>query len=114
MIRHAPNLLRSTLGIFVLLSLTACASAPRVLVEYETVEKIVAVKIPIPETLLVHPAICFFPMTGKLYIFDLDEWHGCAVDALIYYYIQIEAIKAIQENGSMSPAGTPEVSPDSG
>lgn len=76
--------------------LAACASAPTVLTEYETVRVEVPVRIPVPENLLTQPAPCEFPPGDRLYIFDVDEWISCAVDALGLYYRQLERIKELQ------------------
>lgn len=61
-------------------------------------EKIVSVRIPVPEELLQHPEICFFPKAGwKIYVFDWDEWNQCIVDAVIYYHENLERIKVLQK-----------------
>ena len=69
-------------------------------------EKQVAVKQKIPTNLLEHPEECWFPpQDGPFYIFDWDEWNQCVVDATIYYYKNIEAIKALEpeEDGNPEP-----------
>lgn len=77
--------------------LAACATAPTVLTEYETVRVEVPVRIPVPSALLAHPAACTYPPGGRLYIFDLDEWISCATTSLELYYRQLEQIRELQE-----------------
>ena len=79
-----------------LLLLTGCATAPTVLTEFETVTVEVPVRVPVPAELTEQPAACFFPSTGKLYIFDLDEWIACAVGNLTYYREALDRIRALQ------------------
>ena len=84
-----------TLNLLLLL-LAGCASAPVVLTEFETVTVEVPVRIPVPDELTEQPERCFFPPTGKLYIFDLDEWIACVVGSLDYYRAALDAIRALQ------------------
>ncbi len=82
--------------VFVVL-FAGCASAPVVLTEFETIEVEVPVRIPIPDELLAHPEACFFPSTGKLYIFDIDEWVACAAASLREYEAGLNRIRALQK-----------------
>ena len=92
----ARSLLNLISILFVLLLVTACAAKPSVITEFEVVEKIVPVRIPIPEILLQHPDTCFFPRAGKVYVFDWDEWNQCIVDTVVYYHKNLESIKVLQ------------------
>lgn len=80
---------------FVLL-LGGCATAPVVLTEFETITVEVPVRIPVPAELTEQPERCFFPSTGKVYIFDLDEWIACAVGNLDYYRQALDSIRVLQ------------------
>lgn len=84
------------LAIVLVVLFAGCASAPVVLTEFETVEVEVPVRIPIPPEMLVHPEACFFPSTGKLYIFDIDEWVACAAASLREYAAGLNKIRALQ------------------
>ena len=87
----------SKLVVLFVLLFAGCASAPVVLTEFETVEVQVPVRIPIPDELLAHPEGCFFPSTGKLYIFDIDEWIACATASLREYAAGLNKIRALQK-----------------
>ena len=73
--------------------MTGCAAAPKVIVEYEIKEIEVAVRTPLDEKLLQHPAPCQIPPTLSFYIFDLDQWAACLEDQVDYYARQLERIK---------------------
>lgn len=88
--RTSPRLI---LLIFALVWLTACAAAPKIIVEYEIKEVEVAVRTPLDEKLLQHPAPCKIPQTFSFYIFDLDQWAACLEDKVEYYARQLERIK---------------------
>lgn len=78
------------------LLLAGCATAPTVLTEYETITVEVPVRIPVPAELTEQPEPCFFPASGKLYIFDLDEWIACSVTSLRYYREALDRIRELQ------------------
>lgn len=73
--------------------MTACAAAPKVIVEYEIKEVEVAVRTPLDEKLLQHPAPCQIPPTLSFYVFDLDQWAACLEEKVEYYARQLERIK---------------------
>ncbi len=87
----------SKLAIVLVVLFAGCASAPTVLTEFETVEVEVPVRIPVPDELLAHPETCFFPESGKLYIFDIDEWIACAAASLREYRAGLNRIRALQQ-----------------
>ena len=88
--RISPKLI---LLIFAPVWLTACAAAPKVITEYEIKEIEVAVRTPLDEKLLQHPAPCQIPPTLSFYIFDLDQWAACLETKVEFYARQLERIK---------------------
>jgi hypothetical protein len=93
--RLAPNWHKWILPLFVLISLTACATAPKVITEFETVTIEVAVRTPLPDDLLADPPgeLCFIPPTPEYYFFDLDQWAACLEGEVDFYARQLERIK---------------------
>ena len=73
--------------------MTACAAGPKVITEFETIEVEVAVRTPLDESLLQHPAPCQIPPTMAFYVFDLDQWAACLEDKVEFYARQLERIK---------------------
>ncbi len=91
-----PNLILLTC---VLILLTGCASGPKVITEFETIEVEVAVRTPLPGDLLEDPPgdPCALPPTVKLYFFDLDIWALCLEGENEHYARQLKRIKAANE-----------------
>jgi len=73
--------------------LTACGGGPKIITEYETIEVEVAVRTPLDQELLQHPAPCQIPPTLAFYIFDLDQWAACLESKIEFYARQLERIR---------------------
>jgi hypothetical protein len=71
----------------------ACAGGPKVITEYKTETIEVAVRTPLDESLLQHPAPCELPPTFSFYFFDLDQWAACLENRNDFYARQLERIK---------------------
>jgi len=77
------------------LLLTGCASAPKVIVEFETIEVEVAVRTELDAELLTDPPgdPCALPPTPQFYFFDLDQWAACLESENDYYARQLKRIR---------------------
>ena len=78
---------------------TGCASVPKIITEYETIEVPVPVRTPLADDLLEDPPgdPCAIPPTEKIYFFDVDIWAQCLESENEHYARQLKRIRAANE-----------------
>lgn len=97
--RHAPNWASLTLLLFVLITLTSCASVPQIITETKTETVFVPVRTPLDAGLFTPPVTlpCIIPATEQLYFFDLDQWALCLESENRFFKRQVKKIKQANE-----------------
>lgn len=104
---HALNSVRWTSVLCVLLWLSACASAPTVLTEVETVEVRVPVRTPMPDDCFADHAVAPLPAEGALTIRMFDAWAEGLAQAIDRYRVQVQRCRELNDQRLAAPLEEP-------